>query len=51
MGFPWKRILKGAKIALNIAINLNDAGAIKVKELDKVKTIKDVVEKHVPKTP
>lgn len=49
MGFPWKRIAKGLKIALDIAIDLNDAGAIKVKELGKVKQIKDVVEKHVPK--
>lgn len=48
MGFPWKRVLKGLKIALNIAIDLNDAKVIRVKELDRVKTIKDVVEKNLP---
>lgn len=49
MKIPWKRILKGLRIALNVAIDLNDAGAIRVKELGKVKTIRDVVEKNVPK--
>ena len=47
MGFPWRRIGNALKIALNIAIKLNDAGAIKVKELDKIKTIKDVIEGEV----
>lgn len=51
MGFPWKRIGRGLKVALNIAIDLNDAGVIKVKELGKVKTVKDVVEKNVTKKP
>lgn len=48
MGFPWKRVGKALKIALNIAIDLNDAKVIKVKELDKVKTIKEIVEKNTP---
>lgn len=44
MGFPWKRIGTGLKVALNIAIALNDAHVIQVKELGAVKTIKDVIE-------
>lgn len=49
MGFPWKRLAKGLKVALDIAIDLNDAKIIKVKELGKVKEIKDVVEKRTKK--
>ena len=47
MKIPWKRIGTGLKIILNVAIKLNDAHAINVKELDKVKTIKDVIESEV----
>lgn len=47
MKWNWKAIGRGLKVALNIAIDLNDAKVIKVKELDKVKQIKDVVEKNV----
>lgn len=49
MKIGWKRVLTGLRVALNVAIDLNDAHVIKVKGLDKVKTIKDVVEKNVPK--
>lgn len=49
MKIAWKRIGSALKIALNIAIDLNAAGAIKVKELDRVKTIRDVIEKDIPK--
>lgn len=48
---PWKRVVTALRIALNVAIDLNDAHVIKVKELEKVKTIRDVVEKDVLKTP
>ena len=51
MGFPWKRIAKGLKVALDIAIDLNDAKLIKVKELGKVKEIRDVVEKRTTRKP
>lgn len=47
MKWNWKKIGIGIKIALGIAIRLNDAKIIKVKELDKVKTIKDIVEGEI----
>lgn len=47
MKIPWKKIGIGIKVALGIAIKLNDAHVINVKELDKVKTIKDVIESEV----
>lgn len=47
MNIPWKKIGIGIKVALGIAIKLNDAHVINVKELDKVKTIKDVIESEV----
>ncbi len=50
MKWNWRKIGTGLKIALNIAIDLNEAKAINVKELGKVKTIRDVVEKNLPKT-
>lgn len=46
MGF-WKKLGVGAKIALGVAIKLNDAKIIKVKELDTVKTVKEIVEGEV----
>jgi hypothetical protein len=46
MKVPWKRIVTGLKVALNIALKLNDVGVIRVKELDRVKTIKDVIEEE-----
>ena len=46
MGF-WKKLAIGAKVGLGIAIKLNDAGLIKVKELEKVKTVKEIVEGEV----
>ena len=51
MRIPWKRIARGLKVALDIAIDLNDAKLIRVKELDRVKTIKEVVEKRTKKKP
>lgn len=48
MKWNWKKIGTGLKVALNIAIDLNDHQLIKVKELDKVKQIKEVVEKNLP---
>lgn len=47
MGFPWKKIGVGLKIALGIAIKLNDAHVIQVKELDKARSIKDIVEAEI----
>lgn len=47
MKIPWKRIGTGLRIALGIAIKLNDAHIINVKELDKVKTVKDIIESEV----
>lgn len=47
MGFPWKKIGIGLKVALGIAIKLNDAHVIRVKELDKIKTVKEIVEGEV----
>lgn len=47
MGLPWKKIGIGLKVALGIAIKLNDAHIIKVKELDKVKTVKEIVEGEI----
>lgn len=47
MKIPWKRIGTGLKIVLGVAIKLNDAHVIDVKELGKVKTIKDVIESEV----
>lgn len=49
MKIAWKKIGIGIKVALGIAIKLNDAGIIKVKELDTVKTIREIVESEVPK--
>jgi hypothetical protein len=43
----WRKVWIGLKVALGIAIRLNDAGVIKVKELSTVKTIKDIVEGEV----
>jgi hypothetical protein len=47
MKWNWKKIATGAKIALNIAIKAEEAHLIKVKGLDKVKTIKDVIDSEV----
>lgn len=47
MKIAWKKIGIGLKVALGIAIKLNDAHIIKVKELDKVKTVKEIVEGEV----
>lgn len=51
----WKKIGIGLKVALGIAIKLNDAHVISVKELDTVKTVKEIVESEVkaalPKDP
>lgn len=47
MKIPWGRIGTGLKIVLGIAIKLNDAHVIQVKELDKVKTVKDIVEGEI----
>jgi len=43
----WKKIGIGLKVALGIAIKLNDAHVIHVKELDKVKTVKEIIEGEV----
>lgn len=51
----WRKIGTGIKIAMGVAIELNDAHIIDVKELDKVKTVKEIIEsgaeKAKPKTP
>lgn len=47
MRINWRKIGIGCKIALGIAIKLNDAHIIHVKELETVKTIKDVIESEV----
>lgn len=47
MKLNWKKIGIGIKVALGIAIRLNDAHIIHVKELDKVKTVKDIIETEV----
>lgn len=47
MKLPWKRIGTGLKIALGVAIKLNDAHVINVKELDKVKSIRDAIASEV----
>jgi len=47
MKFSWKGLGRGLKVALDVAIDLNDAHVIKVKELDKVKTVRDIVQKGV----
>jgi hypothetical protein len=44
---PWKRIGTGLKIALNIAIKLDAAHVINVKELGTVKTVKEIIESEV----
>lgn len=48
MRIAWKKVGIGLKVALGIAIKLNDAKIIKVKELDTVKTIKEIVESELP---
>jgi len=47
MKVSWKKIGVGLKIALGIAIKLNDAHVIRVKELDRVKTVKEIVEGEI----
>jgi hypothetical protein len=49
MKWNWRKVATGLKIAANIAIDLNDAHVIKIKGIEKAKTIKDVLEKNVPK--
>jgi len=44
-----KKLATGAKVALGVAIDLQSAGVIKVKGLEKAKTVRDVVEKYLPK--
>lgn len=55
MRIAWRKIGIGLKIALGIAIKLNDAHIIQVKELDRIKTVKEIVEGEVaaarPKRP
>lgn len=55
MKWNWRKIGTGLRVALGIAIKLNDAHIIKVKELDTVKTVKEIIEKEVkdakPRTP
>ncbi len=50
MGWNWRKIGTGFKVALDTAIDLQDAHLIKVKGLDKAKTIRDVIDKghHAP---
>lgn len=48
MKWNWRKIGTALKIALNIAIDLNDAKVIKVKELGKIKQVKDIIEKDLP---
>jgi hypothetical protein len=52
MKWNWRKVATGLKIAAaaNIAIDLNDAHVIKIKGIDKAKTIKDVLEKNAPKS-
>lgn len=48
MKWNWRKIGTGLKVILNIAVDLNEAKLIKVKELDKVKQVKDIIEKDLP---
>lgn len=48
MGF-WKTLAVGAKVGLGIAIKLNDTHLVKIKGMDKVKTVKEIVEAELPK--
>lgn len=47
MRWNWKKIGIGLKVALGIAVKLNEAGVIKVKELGTVKTVKEIIESEV----
>lgn len=47
MKIGWKKIGVGLRVALGVAIKLNDAHVIKVKELDTVKTVKEIVEGEI----
>lgn len=47
MKWNWRKIGTGIKIALGIAIKLNDAHVIRVKELDRVKTVKEIIEGEI----
>lgn len=55
MKWSWRKVGIGLKVALGIAIKLNDAKIIKVKELDTIKTVQEIVDGEVraarPKTP
>lgn len=49
MTWNWRKIGTGLKIALNIAVSLDQAKVIKVKHLGKVKSVADAIEASVPK--
>lgn len=51
MKWNWKKVATGLKIALNIAVSLEQAKVIKVKHLGTVKTVADAVEAGLPKKP
>lgn len=46
MKVPWKRIWTGLKIVVGVAIKLNDAKVIRVKELDKATPIIEAIQKE-----
>lgn len=50
MKIPWRRVLTGLRVVLGIAIKLNDAKVIRVKELDKAGAVKDIIEREVAAT-
>lgn len=41
----WRRLWVGLKIAFGVAVKLNDAGVIRVKELDKATPILDAIKR------
>lgn len=45
----WKKLAVGVKVGLGIAIKLNDSHLVKIKGMDTVKTVKEIVESEVPK--
>ena len=53
MKINWRKVWVGVKIALGVAIKLNDAKVIRVKELDKatpiIEAIRGAIEAEKPK--
>lgn len=49
MTWNWRKVATGLKIALNIAVSLEQAKVIKVKHLGEVKSVADAIEANLPK--